>query len=507
MAHPEQQRFFERIKAKYPDKFKGVSVADFGSMDLNGSLKDIFVDSTYVGVDIRPGKNVDVISKAHEYHSEPLDTVVSGEMLEHDEHWMASLFNMYHLLKDNGLMAISTAGWARWEHGTAKTDGEMGTSPDYYKDFTEDDFKRFIAKLPKPPKEFGIEHDRNGQDIFFYCVKDRVKVLCSISTKNRYETYLPMAIMSAINQTRKPDHLTIYDDNDTPRDLRDIEACRQLFQMLDHVGIGWDVQFGAKQGQHHNHQRANIAGYDAVWRIDDDCVAEADVLEKLLLQLTSDVGAIGGSILTPPTATKAPPLCSTKITQLNLPNKQWFPIDKTQDVDHLHCSFLYRTGIANYDLRLSKKAHREETMFTYAIKLKGYRVLITPCITWHLRSQTGGIRSDGDTSDYAHDEAIFQSWLNFKVTSKHRLYVLNNGLGDHFMFLQAVTLTPDDVVACCYPEVIGATGHKNVISIANAQQMVNIDDYDVYKWCIGHNWQGTLIEAFKKMYEDINSPR
>jgi hypothetical protein len=45
------------------------------------------------------------------------------------------------------------------------------------------------------------------------------KILCSISTKGRYHTFLPLAIQSVISQTRKPDLLIIYDDNDTPEDM------------------------------------------------------------------------------------------------------------------------------------------------------------------------------------------------------------------------------------------------------------------------------------------------
>jgi hypothetical protein len=327
-----------------------------------------------------------------------------------------------------------------------------------------------------------------------------MRVLCSISTKGRYENYLPLAIMSVIQQTRKPDHLTIYDDNDAPQDLRQNQAYRYLFHLLDLKGIKWDVVFGQKKGQHHNHQTANKAGYDAVWRLDDDCVAEPDVLEKLLSKLVAGVGAVGGSILNPSHAvTDAPANASSMIWELSQPNKQWFKIQKTHEVDHLHCSFLYRAGIVNYDLRLSKKAHREETMFTFAMKMKGYRILVTPCVTWHLQSQTGGIRSDADTQDFHHDEYIFREWLTF-VRSRKQMYVLNNGLGDHYMFRQAINPDPRSIIACCYPEVFH---ERKVISIADAKQIVDIDAYDVYRWCGEHNWKGTLIEAFREMYKTL----
>lgn len=222
--------------------------------------------------------------------------------------------------------------------------------------------------------------------------------------------------MSVISQTRKPDSLTIYDDNDVPKDLREIGVYQYLFQLLDIKKIPWNVVFGERRGQSWNHQKANKAGFDAVWRMDDDCVAEVDVLEKLEAKMTQDVGAVGGSILTPPLGDSNNK--SSKIDNLYAQNEQWFILHETKEVDHLHCSFLYRANIVDYDLRLSPKCHREETMFSYALKLKGYKNIITPCITWHFKA-SGGIRSNDNKADYDHDEQIFK--IGFDLTPITRM--------------------------------------------------------------------------------------
>jgi len=499
--HLQASQFFEKIKKKIPEQFRNVSVIDFGSLDVNGSFKNMFEDSNYIGIDIRPGKNVDAISKAHEYRSMPVDVVISGQMLEHDEYWMQSLLNMYRLLKDGGLMVVSAAGWATFEHGTERSDNfQFGTKSDYYKGILEDDIKQFLSRLPKPFKESGIEIGNVGQDIYFYGIKSSMKILCSISTKNRYDNYLAMAMASIAHQTRKPNHFTLYDDNDNPKDLREIEAYKYLFRLFDVHGITWNVMFGKKKGQHYNHQEANKTGYDAVFRLDDDCVAEPDVLEKLEAQMTSDVGAVGCSILTPPLPIFK--YSSSLITELNVPNKQWSLIGITEEVDHLNCSFLYRAGIVDYDLRLSKVAHREETMFTYAMKLKGYKILITPGRIWHFKSTSGGIRSDNDVSLYQHDEQIFTSWLGFAI-SKQFLVVLNNGKGDHLVFKKAILSKLKEqykniVLAVCYPELFP---DEKTISIADAMQMTDIEQYDVYKLGVQLNWQGSLASLYEKLYK------
>ena len=325
-----------------------------------------------------------------------------------------------------------------------------------------------------------------------------MKILCSISTKNRYETYLPMAIMSIINQTKKPDHLTIYDDNDIPKDLREIPVYQHLFQLLDIKKISWNVVFGEKRGQSHNHQKANKSGFDWIFRLDDDCVAEPDVLEKLTAQIKNDVGAVGCSILTPPLGDSTNK--SSSIDNLYAQNKQWFILNKTEEVDHLHCSFIYRAGIFDYDLRLSNKCHREETMFSYGLKLKGYKNIITPGIIWHLKAP-GGIRSNENKADYDHDETIFQNWLNFN-NKKQFLVVLDCGIGDHLVFkkdiLPQLKKKHDNIIlAVCNPDLFP---NENIISIADAQKITNIDNYNIYKLGVDLNWKKSLKELFEKMY-------
>ena len=107
------------------------------------------------------------------------------------------------------------------------------------------------------------------------------KILCSIATYGRYFTTLPMTIMAVANQTRLPDKLVIFDDNDEPQDMRKESIYQNIFFVLDSKGIAWEWLFAGKKGQHHIHQAANCMGYDWVWRVDDDAIPEANVLENL----------------------------------------------------------------------------------------------------------------------------------------------------------------------------------------------------------------------------------
>lgn len=317
-----------------------------------------------------------------------------------------------------------------------------------------------------------------------------MSILCSISTRGRYDTTLPLAITSVINQTLRPTKLVIFDDNDEPQDLRQKELYKYLFNVLESKGIDWGVIYGEKKGQHYNHQKANYLGYDWVWRLDDDTIAEADVLEKLYAQTGPDVGAVGGSILTPPVSEGTMVSATGLIDRINEePNSQWGYIDFTREVDHLHCSFLYRAGIVDYNLSLSKVAHREETFFTYDLKKAGYKILITPCVTWHLRNSEGGIRWGNNYHLFERDDKLFQY-------KDRTIVVLDCGMGDHIVFKHVLPEIEKPLVFTCYPDIVPGLG------LADAQHLLgdSYGEYNIYSKMEKWNWTGSLEEAFREMY-------
>jgi SAM-dependent methyltransferase len=174
MSHPAQKEFFRKVKQLYPKNFHLATVIDCGSLDVNGSLKDLFTQSEYTGVDIVAGNNVDVVShiKDLDYADNIFDTVISGEMLEHDETWRESLQKMYDLCKPKGLVALSCAGEGRKEHGTSRTTGKRGiwgTSPDYYMNLSEQNFREVYKD-----DMFDVvyyEYNPVAKDQYFYGIK------------------------------------------------------------------------------------------------------------------------------------------------------------------------------------------------------------------------------------------------------------------------------------------------------------------------------------------------
>lgn len=319
------------------------------------------------------------------------------------------------------------------------------------------------------------------------------KVLCSVATRGRYHTTLPLVLNAIINQTKLPDKLVIFDDNDEPQDMRKEMIYQYFFQMLDIKKIAWEWQYAEKRGQHHIHQRANTMGYDWVWRVDDDAIPEPNVLEQLCSHIDTTVGAVGGAILTPPLNMDCS-LSTGKVENIDTePNIQWNQIAKLKEVEHLHCSFLYRAGVHDYNLGLSRVAHREETLFTYGLFKKGYRVLAAPnAVTWHMKNPQGGIRSETRKEMYEHDEQIFR---NIVGLSDKTIVVLNCGLGDHIVFNSILNDIKNPIVFGCYPDVIPCR------SIAEAQHLFgDLDQWNIYKKMCEWNWTSSIQDAFRKLY-------
>jgi GT2 family glycosyltransferase/cephalosporin hydroxylase len=341
------------------------------------------------------------------------------------------------------------------------------------------------------------------------------KVSAYISTKDRYNTTLPIAIAGVIGQTVKPSELIIYDDGEQ-KDLRGDSVYSCLFKMLDESKIEWKVCFGEKKGQVANHQRAlTECKYDIIWRLDDDNFPEANVLELLLDKLLSDdsIGGVAGRSVIPDQKISKNDASSLIQDLYTKPNIQWTEFHGSEEVDHFHNTFLFKKEAAKhgYHMGLSPVGHREETMFTFGMKLAGWKLYVMgDVITWHLRQPYGGIRSYQDGSMWEHDERIFKKWLlyNYGELKNYFLVVLDSGLGDHLEF---ATILPElkkkhknIILATCYPEVFNDDPDITQISIADAiARLGNIDNHNIYKFMGERNWKNSIKDAYRTLYTEV----
>ncbi len=321
------------------------------------------------------------------------------------------------------------------------------------------------------------------------------RVLCSIPTRGRYDA-LMQCLQSVAFQTTPPDKVIVYDDGEHA-DLREHPVGRYVFPLLHKRGIDWEVVWTPGRGQHVAHQMANQAGYDFVWRLDDDCVAEPDVLERLLALMTDDVGAVAGAVY----EMHRPVLGGTnKIDDFFFgANVQWAPDHGTFDVDHLYCSFLYRAGLVDYKHTMSPAAFHEETIFTHRLKRAGWKLIADTSIhTHHFKSPHGGTRASDLQWAYAWDQAEFLRVMEQEFGIK--LIHLGVGLGDNFAFLHILPELQQKyrrvVLGSVYPDVFDDAG---VTLIPYDKAKENTKD-NVYDWMSEHNWTGHITDAFREMY-------
>lgn len=337
-----------------------------------------------------------------------------------------------------------------------------------------------------------------------------MQVTCGVPTKDRYDS-LVLTLAALAFQTYKDFHIIIVDDSDQPKDIREIPTYLAVFELLRSQQITWQVVYGRKMGQHYSHQMVqDISRAKWIWRVDDDEVPEQTTLEQLVSYTNTcpELGAVAGLVL-PSIPTTVPANANNIISDVNLPNLQWFKPSKNgvHSVEHLHSTFLYRRGIARYELALSPAAHREETLFTHEIFRAGYKLLIDPSIvTWHFRSNHGGIRSYQDVRFWEEDDKLFQDKLQeWGVnTVPCKSVVLDCGRGDQVIVKSLIPRLKEKygrlVMAVCNNDIFEGEDVE-LISIAEAKlRFGNLDRFNIYRWCIDHNHDREIVHAFEEMY-------
>jgi len=93
-------------------------VLDIGSLDVNGSVRDLFPLADYIGLDMRPGDNVDVVGNSHDipFDDDHFDMVLCLEMLEHDDNPFRTAREIKRVAKDNGTIIVCASGIGMHKH-------------------------------------------------------------------------------------------------------------------------------------------------------------------------------------------------------------------------------------------------------------------------------------------------------------------------------------------------------------------------------------------------------
>ena len=94
-------------------------VVDFGSFDVNGTVKPIFKDFDYKGIDISEGPNVDIVVAPGDetpFKDGEVSVVVSSSNFEHDECFWITFLEMCRITRKGGYIYINAPS-AGYYHG------------------------------------------------------------------------------------------------------------------------------------------------------------------------------------------------------------------------------------------------------------------------------------------------------------------------------------------------------------------------------------------------------
>lgn len=141
MSHPAQMQFVEAVKQNYVNLFFRKRVLEIGSLNINGSIRQFFSDCDYTGVDLAPGKDVDLVGKGEDldFPDKSFDVVCSCECFEHNPEWARTFDNMSRMARSLVFFSCATTG--RPEHGTTRTTPQDAPfCGDYYQNLKASDF-------------------------------------------------------------------------------------------------------------------------------------------------------------------------------------------------------------------------------------------------------------------------------------------------------------------------------------------------------------------------------
>jgi SAM-dependent methyltransferase len=115
-------------------------VVEYGSRNINGTVRSLFTTDRYTGIDVVNGRDVDVVADAATWETDtPADCVVCCEVLEHTPDWQLLLASARRILTPGGTLIITAAGPARTPHSS--TDGGQLQPGEYYANIHPDDLR------------------------------------------------------------------------------------------------------------------------------------------------------------------------------------------------------------------------------------------------------------------------------------------------------------------------------------------------------------------------------
>jgi hypothetical protein len=114
-VHAEAYAWLACHLAPYEDQ--SVRVLEYGSRSINGTPRPLLPHADWLGIDLTPGTDVDLVADAADWSTNNrYDLVLCTETFEHTEWWPTVCFKAYDHLEPDGLFLITCATDPRTPH-------------------------------------------------------------------------------------------------------------------------------------------------------------------------------------------------------------------------------------------------------------------------------------------------------------------------------------------------------------------------------------------------------
>lgn len=232
---------------------------------------------------------------------------------------------------------------------------------------------------------------------------DEITVL--VTTCDRYQTLLPLCLLSIVNQTYKPNRIVLVDDN-LNKEFYNHEILRNVLTVMKYRNIEFQYLYGESKGCSYALQRG-LDVIDSGWilKVDDDNILEPNVIELYVQNISEEIGAMGGLILDNKSFLRKQEFQSiynqigdlySKINIQMVANQT----PEIKEVEHIYSNYFFRKDVApDQCLKLTPSCHREDTIFTHEIFRKGYRLIVIP------QSKTYHMNYDDTVGDNKHGKS------------------------------------------------------------------------------------------------------
>jgi SAM-dependent methyltransferase len=167
--HPEAlagyAKMIELAKKSFGfDPAAPTTALDVGAFNVNGSARHLIPGAQWVGLDIRPGPDVEIVGDATQHIEPPIyDIVSSTELFEHAMHWRSIIANMRKALRPGGagLFFATCASIKRRVHSASGADElEPG---EWYKNIHHE---TMLAALKANFDHAWVDYNKDPGDIY-----------------------------------------------------------------------------------------------------------------------------------------------------------------------------------------------------------------------------------------------------------------------------------------------------------------------------------------------------